>query len=88
MSLRCVHIIYGGGVIATALLFLFANTTIHHCAAVIVLLVAIPWFRVVKQATKVATLHDVEQQALLIADSTAHAPQPQQHQGQPSQLNQ
>lgn len=46
MSLRRVRFIYACGVVATAALFLLANTTIHHCAAVIVLLVAIPWFRV------------------------------------------
>lgn len=60
MSLRTIHVVYSCGVITIAVLLILANTTIHHCAAVIVLLVAVPWFRVVKRAMNDAILTAIE----------------------------
>lgn len=54
MSLRRVRIIYGCSVVATAILFAAANTPIHRGAAVVVLLTAVPWFRVFNSASELA----------------------------------
>lgn len=88
MTLRQVKVIYWVAVVTIAILLGLAGGLLHWIAAVALVAGALPMFRAVHRATKAATLHDVEQQALLMADSTMHAPQPQRHQGQLSQSNQ
>lgn len=86
LSLRQVKIVYYAAVAVIAILLALAGGALHWVAAAGLLAGASPMFNAVSGAMKAATLHDVEQQARLIADQTALSQQPKPHQDQHSQL--
>lgn len=85
MSLRRIKTLYCVAVISVGILLASHGEIVSWAASVIVLGGALPMFRAVSGAMKTATLHDVEQQARIIADQTELSQQPKPHQGRRSQ---
>lgn len=85
MSLRTIHVVYGCGVVTVAVLLMLANTLVHHCAAVIVLLVAVPWFRVLTRTFQQESIDKSEYTVdAILADfdqNDGHRYRPAQDQG-------
>ena len=82
MSLRRIKIIYYIAVASIAMILICTAGPIGLVAAVLILAGALPMFMAVGKAMKAATLHDVEQQARLIADQTEPLRQPKPRQDQ------
>lgn len=70
MSLRRIKTLYCVAVISIGVLLASHGEVVSWAASVIVLSGALPMFNAVSGAMKTATLHDVEQQAQIIADQT------------------
>lgn len=67
-------------VIAIATALLCAGGLIEWITAIILLVVVLPSFGIIRRKTKAAILHDIEQQARIMADLTESAQQPKPHQ--------
>lgn len=85
MSLWRVKVIYSIAVVSIALILICAADLIGLVTAVLILVGAVPMFRAAGKAMKSATLHDVEQQAMLMVDSTEPVQRPKPHQDRHSQ---
>jgi hypothetical protein len=84
MSLQRAKAIYCVVMISVAIVLACTAGLLGWITAVLLLSGALPMFKTVGTAMKAATLHDVEQQARLIADLTEPVQPPQPHQGQHS----
>lgn len=80
--MRQVKTVYCIVAISLAVILASVGGLLGVITAIIVLAGALPLFRAVGKAMKAATLHDVEQQAKLIADQTEPSQQLKQHQDQ------